>query len=210
MLERVAAILTTVGLAAMVTGCTKEDGDAGSTSEGAADSTFGMSSGYIDSTTSEPGAALRCPALLREDACVELAPDDDGDDGGTMDTPLDELCAETPPDALAALHVERCEQAVCGALDPDIIRRIVRAHQQELLDCYSAGFCEDPELEGRVIVEFTITGDGAVGPAALQSTTLADDAVARCMLKAVRSWTFPRPRGGGTVNVIAPFLLTSG
>jgi hypothetical protein len=97
-----------------------------------------------------------------------------------------------------------------GAIDRDIIRRIVRANINEVRDCYNVGLGRDPTLAGRVSIDFVISGDGSVSSAMVKEDTLADPSVGQCIAKAVETWEFPKPKGGGNVVVTYPFNLTPG
>ena len=103
--------------------------------------------------------------------------------------------------------VRQARAEVQGALDRDIIRRIVRAHINEIRYCYNQGLARDPNARGRVAIQFTISGQGKVPSAVVQETTMRDAAVGSCMAQAVRRWTFPKPEGGGNVIVTYPFVL---
>ncbi len=107
-------------------------------------------------------------------------------------------------------QVRQAKAKVTGALDKDIIRRIVRAHINEVRHCYNTGLSKDPNLKGRVVVQFTIGPTGKVPSAVVQSSTLKDASVGNCIAKAVRRWKFPKPRGGGNVIVGYPFVLQPG
>ncbi len=97
-----------------------------------------------------------------------------------------------------------------GGLDRDIIRRIVRAHIDEVRACYNDGLGRDPGLEGRVVTEFKIDGEGRVmGPPRI-ATSVGDVEVDTCVAGAVEGWRFPKPRGGGEVLVTYPFVLSPG
>lgn len=98
-----------------------------------------------------------------------------------------------------------------SSLDKDIIRRIVRAHINEVRSCYNAGLTKDPTLAGQVVIEFTIAGSGKVSKsAAVDPDAFKDPAVPKCIAKAVKKWKFPKPQGGGEVNVSYPFNLDPG
>ena len=99
--------------------------------------------------------------------------------------------------------------SIKGALDKDVIRRVVRAHINEVRHCYNQGLARDPNLKGRVKIQFQIGGTGKVPMAVIQEDTVKDGKVGRCISKAVRRWKFPRPRDGGMVLVTYPFLLSS-
>jgi TonB family protein len=97
-----------------------------------------------------------------------------------------------------------------GALDKDIIRRVVRAHLNEVRGCYNQGLERDRTMKGRVAIQFTIGPDGRVPVAEVATTELKDVEVGQCIADAVKRWTFPAPEGGGNVVVTYPFLLEAG
>jgi hypothetical protein len=95
-----------------------------------------------------------------------------------------------------------------GKMDPSIIRRIVRAHENEVRSCYMQGLARNPSLSGRVAVQFVISGMGAVVTSTVQETSLRDRSVAQCVAQAVGRWRFPRPQDGGTSVVTYPFVFS--
>jgi TonB family protein len=107
-------------------------------------------------------------------------------------------------------RVRQAKADVKGALDKDIIRRIVRAHINEVRYCYNQGLARDPMLKGRVSIEFTIGVSGKVSVASVADSTLGDADVDKCIALAVKRWTFPKPTGGGVVVVTYPFVLEPG
>jgi Ca-activated chloride channel family protein len=107
-------------------------------------------------------------------------------------------------------EVRQAKAQVSGSLDKDIIRRIVRAHINEVRSCYNAGLTRDPNLMGNVAIEFTITGDGKVQTSIVNRNSTGDEAVGNCIAKAVTKWTFPKVAGGGEVKIVYPFVLSPG
>ncbi len=99
---------------------------------------------------------------------------------------------------------------VVGSLDKDIIRRIVRAHINEVRYCYNQGLARDPGLSGKVSIQFNISASGSVPVAVVADSTVKDANVSNCIAKAVKRWTFPKPTGGGSVVVTYPFVLEPG
>ncbi len=110
----------------------------------------------------------------------------------------------------ATPRVRQAQANVEGALDREIVRRIVRAHINEVRTCYDRGLQKDPTLQGRVSVAFEINADGKVGSSTVQSNDLSDASVATCIAEAVERWKFPKPQGGGVVRVAYPFNLSPG
>ena len=106
--------------------------------------------------------------------------------------------------------VRQAKAEVQGSLDTDIIRRIVRAHINEVRYCYNQGLSANPNLKGRVAIEFVIDAKGKVTTATVKETTMSDAAVGQCIAKQMVKWTFPKPEGGGVVKVVYPFVLEPG
>lgn len=104
-------------------------------------------------------------------------------------------------------RVRQAKARVSGSLDKDVIRRIVRAHLNEVRSCYLHGLGRDPSLRGRVSVQWSIGGTGTVLGVSTESSTLGDSSVTECINKFVRRWKFPEPAAGGTVQVTMPFVF---
>jgi len=96
-----------------------------------------------------------------------------------------------------------------GSLDKEVVRRVIRRHLLEVQDCYEKGLARHPELAGRVMIQFTISGKGEVIASVVQSSDLGDKIVERCITDRMRKWEFPAPTGGGIVIVSYPFVLKS-
>jgi outer membrane biosynthesis protein TonB len=75
--------------------------------------------------------------------------------------------------------------------------------------CYNQGLARDPNLKGRLSVDFTVNSKGDVVAAVVAETTLADVAVGACITGAVRRWKFPG-NPGGDVKIRYPFVLEPG
>jgi TonB family protein len=95
--------------------------------------------------------------------------------------------------------------AVRGALDKEIVRRIIRNHINEVKYCYELELLRHDDLAGRIAVNFTITPTGQVAAAMVQSSTMNNPRVESCLVGAVRRWEFPKPVGGGLVIATYPF-----
>jgi TonB family protein len=104
--------------------------------------------------------------------------------------------------------VRSAKSEVSGGIDKDVIRRVVRAHINEVRYCYNQGLVGDPNLKGRVAVQFTIGATGKVPLAVVQESSVNDRNVGNCIAKAVRRWRFPKPENSGLVMVTYPFVLT--
>ncbi len=95
-----------------------------------------------------------------------------------------------------------------GVLDPQLaelgpIRSVVRANAGQVRPCFDSALERDPEIAGRLIVEWTLSG-GAVKALRLVSNNTGDAALGRCVLRGVKPWRFT---GAGDGVVRMPFEL---
>jgi hypothetical protein len=107
-------------------------------------------------------------------------------------------------------RVDPKQAQVSVGLDRDIVRRIVRAHINELRGCYNDGLREYPGLTGSVTIAFEIGANGKVASSTVQASALAptDDQVPKCMAQAIKRWQFPKPERVKQVSVTYPFELS--
>jgi TonB family protein len=96
---------------------------------------------------------------------------------------------------------------VRGSLSKEVIRRVVHRHINEVKFCYEQQLNARPDLSGRVTTRFVISPTGSVQSAMVANSSLRNEAVESCIVRAVRRWTFPAPDGGGVVVVNYPFML---
>ncbi|HLT38177.1 MAG TPA: TonB family protein [Enhygromyxa sp.] len=107
-------------------------------------------------------------------------------------------------------EVRTAKAQVMGSIDKDIIRRIVRAHVNEVRSCYNKSLVSDPNVSGRVAIQFVIGDDGKVVSAAVQTNDTGDEALGTCVARQVKKWKFPSVPGGGNVTVTYPFVFSPG
>jgi TonB family protein len=77
-----------------------------------------------------------------------------------------------------------------GGLEKAAVREVVRAHIDEVRDCYNAELVEDETVGGRTVVTFVIEADGSVHDASIPESTMPERFDA-CLSKAVATWAFP-------------------
>jgi outer membrane biosynthesis protein TonB len=97
-----------------------------------------------------------------------------------------------------------------AGLDRAVIDQIVRRRQDRIRLCYERQLNFVPGLAGKVTVQFIINADGGVLSNSLIEDTMKNKAVNDCISAEVKSWTFPRPKGGAQVKVDYPFVFESG
>ncbi|MEK6773931.1 MAG: AgmX/PglI C-terminal domain-containing protein [Bdellovibrionota bacterium] len=92
-------------------------------------------------------------------------------------------------------------------LDRDQIAAVIQKNSGQVRFCYEQGLQSDPQLNGRVAVDFVIGGNGFIKSAAVSNTTLNAKGIEDCILMRLKTWKFPLPDGGVDVKVEYPFVL---
>lgn len=95
-----------------------------------------------------------------------------------------------------------------GSLDKELIRNVIQQRIVEVKKCYEVELEKNKALAGRVMVHFMIGVDGKVTDSQVEESTLHSPPAERCIADAVKTWEFPKPKGG-TVSVSYPFVLAS-
>ena len=116
-------------------------------------------------------------------------------------------CSGTPAAGLLVLVLltSACAHQPRG-LNKEQIRTIIRGHLDVVKFCYEKELSRSPNIQGRVFIKFTIAEAGKVIDSTVQSSTVNNEAVERCIAAAVREWVFPDPHGT-KVTVSYPFVL---
>jgi hypothetical protein len=94
-----------------------------------------------------------------------------------------------------------------GDLDKAIIRRYIKRNQQKIQYCYEKELLAKPSLAGTVMTNFLIKPNGNVSRATGNGV---DPNVASCVADVIRNIEFPKPKGGGNVQVNYPFIFRLG
>ena len=92
---------------------------------------------------------------------------------------------------------------VLGAIDPELIRKIMREYIPQFRYCYQRELAKNDKVAGVFDVSFKINSNGR----GVKTTTNAKGftpAGVNCIKKVISMITFPRPKGGGSVDVKQP------
>jgi hypothetical protein len=84
---------------------------------------------------------------------------------------------------------------------------VIHKHMDEVRYCHEAAMLYKPNSNGKLVVHFSINPSGIVESAILQSSTIADTNLEACIIKKLKNWIFPKPKGGVHVAVSYPFLF---
>jgi TonB family protein len=96
---------------------------------------------------------------------------------------------------------------VDDGLTKDEVGEVIHRHLSEIRYCYESAMVREPDIEGKLVTNFTIDGGGHVKSAEAKSSSLPDPRMDDCILRRLVTWQFPKPRGGVDVSVSYPFIF---
>lgn len=92
---------------------------------------------------------------------------------------------------------------VTGKLPADVVRRVVRAHVNQLRYCYEKLLVARPDIAGALTLELVITPTGDVTAATANGVT---PDLETCVTQRAMTWKFPKPKSG-IVKVTYPMTF---
>jgi TonB family protein len=104
------------------------------------------------------------------------------------------------------------ESVVMGAIDADAVEAAILRRRDEIRHCYERELNSSTtgQIAGRVGLSFTIGASGRVTQCGVESSSLKNPNIERCIVAVIkRIDDFPSPRGGGVVQVAFPFKFNS-
>jgi TonB family protein len=105
------------------------------------------------------------------------------------------------------IGITSSEPLVMGSLDKELIRQVIHRNRNQIRYCYESQLQRYPKLNGKVAVKFVISASGAVASSSVAQATTNNAELETCVAGRVRTWMFPKPKGGGVVIVTYPFLF---
>ncbi len=97
--------------------------------------------------------------------------------------------------------------SVTGGLTKQEVGAVIYAHMSEVRYCYENATIQNPNLEGKVLVHFTIGTTGVARDISPTQSSVTDKRVEQCVMKRLALWNFPKPRGNSEVDVSYPFIF---
>jgi hypothetical protein len=89
-----------------------------------------------------------------------------------------------------------------------VITSVIQANTGRFRVCHGAGLPQSATISGQVLVAFVIEPDGHVsGARDAGGLAFPDDAVRRCIVRAVAHLSFPKPPYGSAQQVTFPVML---
>lgn len=92
-------------------------------------------------------------------------------------------------------------------LTKEEVGAVIHSHMSEIRYCHESAMLSQPNIEGKLILNFSINPVGSVESTSVQSTSLPDRQISDCVIRRLMTWKFPKPRGKVHVAVAYPFLF---
>jgi len=100
------------------------------------------------------------------------------------------------------------ETAVLGSMDPDLIRKILRDHIPQFRYCYQSELDRsNSKFSGAVKMTFKIGASGRVASSGVSGSQSIPAKTKSCINRVLKGIQFPKPLGGGVVEVSQPMNL---
>ena len=99
------------------------------------------------------------------------------------------------------------DESGSGAFDSSIVVGQIRRRLRAIQRCYERELRNNPTLNGRVLVRFTIQPAGSVSGASATENTTGSPAVAQCVVNTIRRFRFTPGPEGGSVTFAYPFVF---
>jgi hypothetical protein len=99
-----------------------------------------------------------------------------------------------------------------GGLTREEIQRVISRVMSQIKYCYEKELNKDPNLEGKLVASWVISGSGDVQSANMAQNTFGGASaqpVEQCVIRIIQRLKFPQPKGGGQVFVTYPFVFSS-
>jgi TonB family protein len=98
--------------------------------------------------------------------------------------------------------------SVMGAIDRQLVYEVVHRFRAQIRYCHeSIQLNSSPNLHGRIAVKFVISPKGSVATSMIAQSTIPNAQLEACIAGRVRTWKFPKPKGGGVAIVTYPFTF---
>ena len=126
------------------------------------------------------------------------------DGGGKVDTG-----AKAATRIVARVKADDVE-TVDGKIDKKSVASTIRRRQDGFQECYVTALKSNSKLGGKIVVEFTIGGDGKVTEARVVKDGMNSGEVNACVLSLLKRLRFPTPSDGGEVTISNTFVFQPG
>ncbi len=99
---------------------------------------------------------------------------------------------------------------VVGSIDPELLRQLMREYIPQFRYCYQEELTKNPDLAGIIDLNFTISAAGKISQSAVTAKSgKFSSKGTQCINKVLKMIPFPKPKGGGQVQVRQPLNFSA-
>lgn len=109
----------------------------------------------------------------------------------------------------ATINASGQDAEIAASLDKEGIRRVVQSNLSQIRACYDLALQRNPDLYGKIVIQWDIGEQGRVLSASVQSSTLPSREVGECIVRRLKTWRFPEPPQDMIGAVSYPFVFTA-
>ena len=106
-----------------------------------------------------------------------------------------------------AVNMPPGDPVVSGGLTAGEISSVIRKNLNQIRHCYEQYLQRSPGKSGKVSVKFLINKGGRTSSVSIRRSNISDRSFRSCITSRIKTWKFPRPRGGSNVTVNYPFVF---
>jgi TonB family protein len=106
---------------------------------------------------------------------------------------------------VCAVDCSRDKRGARPDLDNELVHRTIGRCSPQVRACYNAELIDNPGLEGRINVRFTVGREGRVTTAAVGASTLRNPTLETCLVDVVKLCSFAKPRDRRPVDLSYTF-----
>ncbi|MBR58831.1 MAG: hypothetical protein CMH54_12530 [Myxococcales bacterium] len=93
-----------------------------------------------------------------------------------------------------------------GTVDRGDVASRIRRRKSAIRTCYERTLKKNPTAEGKITIQFTIGMAGRITDISVVTNSTNDSGLQQCIMSKMKTWKFPRPKGG-SVTFQYPFIL---
>ncbi len=135
--------------------------------------------------------------------CIQVASEQ------RVDEARREVPRAAPSGPPAVMVMDKSMPMVMGALDKQLVSKVIRANRNQIRYCHEYQQQKVPSLSGKVAVKFVVSAEGTVTTSMIAQSTVGNSELEACIAGRVRTWKFPKPKGGGIAVVTYPFFFAT-
>lgn len=107
----------------------------------------------------------------------------------------------------SAVNIKEEDIVLLGSLNRNEVHAVIAKNEFQIKYCIDTQLLRNPNLQGKIKISWIIRANGRVADVRVVSSTVGNKALENCLVRRIKRWIFPKPKGGGEVEVNFPFIF---